>query len=238
MPLSRLSLIPGNDEDRLRALSRYEIVGTAPEGLFDELTTLTAKLFGAPIALVSLVAEGSVWLKAQFGLPGVRQVARTQSLCSVAVLHDEVTVFEDLQARPCALVEPQALQALNLQFYAGQPLRTPEGFNIGALCVIDRKARTFSADEQALLQHLAATVMLLLELRLAGLTQAQPASSREQAQLTIPALIHSLTLLAEIGSTGSAVDAWGNAVATAAIHQEAGHLTGLLNRTLTEVLAG
>ncbi|GAA4010989.1 hypothetical protein GCM10022408_24120 [Hymenobacter fastidiosus] len=223
MYLSRPSLIPTHEEDRLRALSRYQIVGTAPESLFDELTALTAKLFGAPIALISLVAEGSVWFKANFGLPGAERVAGSESLCSVAILHDQATVFEDLPNRPCTLIEPRVLEELQLKFYAGQPLKTSDGFNIGALCVIDRHARTLSADELELLKQLAATVMLLLELRRAGNPSAAPTEQAwDKPYPTVSPLIHSLTLLAEIGSTGAAVDVRGNAVATSAIHYEAG----------------
>ncbi|MCB2409064.1 GAF domain-containing protein [Hymenobacter lucidus] len=234
MPLSQASLIPGNEEDRLLALSRYQIVGTAPESLFDEMTTLTAKLFGARIALISLVADDSVWFKANFGLPGATSVKRVESLCSVAILHNEATVFEDLRQRPCALIEPQVMQALHMNFYAAQPLQTPDGFNIGALCVIDHGARAFSADEQQLLKQLAATVMLLLELRRVGVTLLAAVG---QPYPTIPALIHSLTLLAEIGSSGTAIDVNGSPVDSPAIYKEAGHLTELLNHTIMAILA-
>lgn len=234
MPFFQAPLIPSNEEDRLLALSRYQIVGTAPESLFDELTTLTAKLFNAPIALISLVAADSVWFKANFGLPDATSVKRTESLCSVAILSQEATVFENLHEQPCALIDPQVMQALNMNFYAGQPLRTPDGFNIGALCVIGREARTFSPDEQQLLHYLATTVMLLLELRQTGLTLL---ATIGQPPFTMPALLHSLTLLAEVGSSGTAIDFEGNPVETGAIHHEAGQLTALLNRTVAEALA-
>ncbi|UOQ52497.1 GAF domain-containing protein [Hymenobacter cellulosivorans] len=233
MPFSPSSLIPSNEEDRLLALSRYQVVGTAPESLFDDLAALTAKLFRAPIALVSLVEEDSVWFKANFGLPDAGRVHRSESLCSVAVLHDEVTVFESLSANPCTLIEPTVQQALRLEFYAGHPLQTADGFNIGSLCVIDHQVRDFSADEQELLRQLATTVMLLLELRRVGATLLAVAG---QPYLTVPSLVHSLTMLAEIGSTGAAVDVAGNPVDTLAIHHEASQLTALLNGLLTETL--
>ncbi|MCB2377471.1 GAF domain-containing protein [Hymenobacter sp. BT635] len=234
MSFSRSSLIPHNDEDRLLALSRYRVAGTAPEHLFDGIAALTAKLFGAPIALVSLVAEDSVWFKAHFGLPDATRVNRAQSLCSVAILHDEATIFENLRQQPCTLIESDVLEQLNLAFYASQPLQTTDGFNIGALCVIDHQARTFTPDEQKLLKQLAISVMLFLELRREGITLPVPGAP---AHLTVPALLHSLTLLAEIGSSGAAIDIDGNPVGTPAIHQEAGHIMLLINRRLQEVLA-
>ncbi|WP_167852254.1 GAF domain-containing protein [Hymenobacter elongatus] len=238
MHLPQQSLIPSNEEDRLLALSRYQILGTTPERLFDDLAALTAKLFNTPIALVSLVTDDSVWFKANFGLPDAERIARAESLCSVAILRNEATIFEDLTQQPCALVEPQVLQALELQFYAGYPLHTPDGFNIGALCVIDREPRTFLPDEEALLQHLATTVLLLLELRRTSSGPAEVVGPAwEKIYTAIPPLIHSLTLLAEIGSTGTAVDVHGTLVGTTAIHHEAGQLTVLINRTISALLA-
>ncbi|MCU1519022.1 MAG: serine/threonine protein kinase, partial [Pseudarthrobacter sp.] len=53
-----------------------------------------------------------------------------------------------------------------MQFYAGVPLRTPDGYNLGTLCVLDTEPREFSGDDTRTLEHLAAIVMNDLELRL------------------------------------------------------------------------
>lgn len=165
MPAS--SLIPANEAERLTALAPYRVLGTSPDAVFDEVVRLTAKLFQVPIALVSLVDEGSVWFKTNFGLAGAERVARNESVCSVAILQDETTVFSDLVAEPCQLTDPGVAEALQMRFYAGHPLRNQQGYNIGALCVIDHQPRRLSAVEQQRLQALAGIVMQLLELRLA-----------------------------------------------------------------------
>ncbi|UOQ74901.1 GAF domain-containing protein [Hymenobacter cellulosilyticus] len=189
------SLIPANDPQRLQALLPYLSLGTEPDAVFDEIVRLTAKLFQVPIALVSLVEEGSVWFKANFGLPGAVRVNREQSICSVAVLHEDTTVYEDLQREPCHLTDPKVAEALELRFYAGHPLRTEEGHQIGALCVIDRQPRTLSAVEQRRLQALAGLVMKILDLR--QLLQQRP----EQAQAIWTLLYGELDdLLTRIGT--------------------------------------
>lgn len=160
------SLIPANDQERLVALAPYLVLGTSPDVVFDEVVRLTAKLFDVPIALVSLVDEASVWFKANFGLSGATRVARNESVCSVAILQDQTTVYRDLVAEPCQLTDPGVAEALNMQFYAGHPLRDATGHNLGALCIIDRQPRELGAAEQQRLQALAAIVMQLLELRL------------------------------------------------------------------------
>ena len=53
-----------------------------------------------------------------------------------------------------------------LQFYAGVPLRTPDGYNLGTFCILDREPREFSAEDTRALEDLAAIVMNDLELRL------------------------------------------------------------------------
>lgn len=53
-----------------------------------------------------------------------------------------------------------------MQRYAGVPLTTRNGCNLGALCVLDYEPRTMTESEVATLEDLAALVMNELELRL------------------------------------------------------------------------
>jgi GAF domain-containing protein len=167
MATTAATLIPDNDRERLLALAPYLMLGTAPDAIFDEVVRLTAKLFNVPIALVSLVDEGTVWFRTNFGLAGTERVARNESMCSVAILQEDTTIYADLKAAPCQLTEPGVAEALHMRFYAGHPLRTAAGYNIGTLCLIDRKPRELSAAEQLRLQEMAHIVMQMLELRLA-----------------------------------------------------------------------
>lgn len=170
------SLLPLNEMQRLEALRPYQVRGTAP--FFEEFIRVTAKLFGVPVAVVSLVEADTVWFKAQSGLEGPEKVPRPDSLCSVAILQEATTVYENWQQDLCSLVNADAVRQMELKFYAGHPLRTASGEAIGALAVIDQKPRTFSAEEQAVLVSLASVAMRLLELQVA----------LEDATLPIPAL--------------------------------------------------
>ena len=93
------SLVPPNESQRLEALAPYLVLGNAPDAVFDELVRLTAKLFNVPIALVSLVEEGSVWFKANFGLAGAERVARNESMCSVKGTASHFQVIDQGQGR-------------------------------------------------------------------------------------------------------------------------------------------
>ncbi|XKH34997.1 hypothetical protein ACIU1J_01455 [Azospirillum doebereinerae] len=67
--------IPANEQDRLAALRRFELLDTPPEDAFDHITRLAAKLLNVPIALVSLIDQDRQWFKSHLGL-AVRETAR------------------------------------------------------------------------------------------------------------------------------------------------------------------
>lgn len=67
---------------------------------------------------------------------------------------------------PRSLANPLVAGEFGLQFYAGGPLRTRDGYNLGTLCIMDRQPRTFGPDDRKTLQNLASIVMNDLELRL------------------------------------------------------------------------
>lgn len=167
MPHTFSGLIPANEPQRLEAIKQYQVLFQPDQPLYNEFVDILAKLFAVPIALVSLVGAEEVVFAGNSGMPGVEQVPRANSLCSVAVLYEGLTLFEDLQQHPCELVNVEAVRALNLGFYAGRPLRTPEGYAVGTLCIIDHKPRTLSPTEQKLLDQMGQVAMALLRLEAA-----------------------------------------------------------------------
>jgi hypothetical protein len=196
------SLIPDNDDARLEALRRYQILDATNERVFDELVRITARLFQVPIALMSLVEEDEVLFKGNFGLPGAERVGRHLSLCSTAVLQDETVVFRDLEADPCLLTDPFVARQLNMRFYAGHALKTSDGYNIGTLCVIDRKPRQFTPPEDVLLTTLAGVAMRLLDLRLAlGINPVSSFKLWDPVYKAIEGLLGRLQALAETRET-------------------------------------
>ncbi|NML66203.1 GAF domain-containing protein [Hymenobacter sp. RP-2-7] len=160
------------EELRLQALRPYQLYNTMQDETFTELVRLAAKLFEVPIAIIAFVEEEEVRFGLNHGLdPSLDRVNRWETLCSVALLHESVSVFEDLKANPCDLINNVLVRRLDLGFYAGCTLRTAAGYPIGVLCVIDHQARSFSDMQSDLLERLAAVVMRLLDLRLRLLLQ-------------------------------------------------------------------
>jgi signal transduction histidine kinase len=169
-------IIPDNDEERLKVLQRYEILGTPPEGAFNKIAELAVKIFNVPIALVSLVDKEQVFFKAGVGMPGVTYVERGSSLCSLAVLQNEPTIFENAADEPCLVANPLVAGSFGLKFYAGAPIITHDGYNIGTVCLVDKNPRAFSENDKAMLQDLAGIVMDELEIRISSIKAARAKS--------------------------------------------------------------
>ncbi|MBO0357983.1 GAF domain-containing protein [Hymenobacter sp. BT186] len=178
------SLIPENEATRLRTLRLYQIANTTPEPIFDDYVAWAAQLFNTPISLISLVDENYVYFKAVAGAEGVPGLARTESMCSAAILPDVPVVLTDYKAESCELIKPDVAQALGLNFYAGAALQMPDGSRIGMLAVIGREARGLSTNEATVLKRLADLVSKTIELRFNYLsTEQDQAWENTQAEL-------------------------------------------------------
>jgi len=164
---------------RIGALRKYDILDTPPDGSFDDLTALAAKVFNVPIAIVSLVDEDRIWFKSHHGLE-VEQIGRDPGLCASAILSDDVYLIEDAKNDPRCLANPLVAGAFGLQFYAAAPLQTADG-NIGTFCILDTRQRYINADQQDMLKQMAKIVMKEIESRLQSRTLIREYEGRLEA---------------------------------------------------------
>lgn len=156
--------LPADEAKRLEALRQCEILDTAPEGVFDDITRLAAEYLQAPISLVSLIDETRQWFKSNHGL-AVSHTPRDLAFCAHAILKPgEVFEIPDATKDPRFADNPLVTDEPNIRFYAGVPLVT-DGQALGTLNVIDRRPRTLSKHEKEILTILARQVTLQLELR-------------------------------------------------------------------------
>ncbi len=167
-PASTAQSLLAHEAARLEALRRYNILDTPPEATFDRITNLAARLFGMPIALISLIDESRAWFKSAHGFE-IQEVQREATICSLALLLNEILVISDTRQDDRLDCNPFVQSEPGLRFYAGAPLITRDGFNLGTLCLLDTEPRDALSDEQqATLSDLAALVIDELELRLAA----------------------------------------------------------------------
>lgn len=153
-----------DETGRLAALERYEVLDTPPSEPFDKITALVKKILGVPIVAVSLVDRERQWFKSIQGLD-VTETPRSVSFCSHTIMDDAVLVIENAEADRRFCDNALVTGAPYIRSYAGAPLRTPDGYNVGALCAIDTVARTFSGAHLGILRSFASLVVDELELR-------------------------------------------------------------------------
>jgi diguanylate cyclase (GGDEF)-like protein len=160
-----------DEEARLDALSRFEVLDTEPEESFDRITRLVKSIFNVPIALVSLVDRNRQWFKSRAGLE-VCETHRNISFCTHAIGSDQPFIIEDAATDARFATNPLVLSGPRLRFYAGIPLRTRSGHRIGTLCAIDTVPRCLDSTQIDILSSLAQLVIDELELRLIAMTDS------------------------------------------------------------------
>ncbi|CAM2010392.1 hybrid sensor histidine kinase/response regulator [Acanthopleuribacter pedis] len=159
--------LPANEKERLADLNRYDVLDTEPETVFDDLTMLAKNISGCPIALISLVDETRQWFKSKQGLEAC-ETSRDISFCGHVIVRDQAMTVADAAQDPRFADNPLVIGGPLIRFYHGVPLRTPNGNNIGTLCVIDQQPRQLSETQLASLDALGRQVIQNMELRYAG----------------------------------------------------------------------
>lgn len=176
------AIIPPNEQARLAAVQRYNILDTPPDHAFDHITALAAHFFKVPIAIVSIVDKNRIWFKSHYGVD-VEQIDREPGLCASAILEDTPWLVTDAKLDPRTLTNPLVAGEFGLRFYAGAQLRTSDGFNVVMICVLDKQPRQVTEEEVNVLKILAALVVDELELRLAA--KKLEAEKRRSEQLLL-----------------------------------------------------
>ena len=130
------------ETDRLAALRTFQAVGAPANPVLDAATRLAAQLFSCPITAVSLIDVHSQWTAAGTGTE-VCSSAREDAFCALTIQQPprDVLVVENAALDPRFQNNPMVTGEPGIRFYAGATLTTSDGFNLGALCVIDTVPR-------------------------------------------------------------------------------------------------
>ena len=147
---------------RLQCLKSYLLLDSEREPSFERLTALASRMFRVPIALVSLVDLGRQWFMSNRGLGDVRETPRKLAFCAHAILSKEdLFIITDASKDSRFCENPLVTGPPHIRFYAGAPLKCPEGYTLGTFCIIDSKPRQsgLSLEEKQNLRELAALAM-------------------------------------------------------------------------------
>ena len=158
-------ITPANEENRLSALSDYEIDYSLPDQNYDDLTNIAAQICQTPVAFINLISDEQQCFKSRIGFD-LNETPREYSFCAHLLASSE-EFMEVPDAREDARFHdnPYVTGYPNIVFYAGAPLINPQGYRLGTICVVDGKPGCLSEDQVRALKGLAKQVVNLMELQ-------------------------------------------------------------------------
>lgn len=160
-----IAALPKFEELRLADLHLYNILDTPAEKEFDELRELAAQICGCPVSMISIIDRDRQWYKSKQGFD-VAETGRDVAFCAHTILEDQLLVVEDMTKDVRFSNNPFVTGEQHVRFYAGAPIISPTGQNLGTICVIDQQPRTLTDAQKRALEILSNQVTKLLELRL------------------------------------------------------------------------
>lgn len=230
--------LKANDEHgRLAALRRYQILDTPPEVEFQEIISLVKTVLNAPIVAISLIDSDRQWFKAISGVEA-SETPRSIAFCDYTIRDEKPLKVEDATRDSRFSDNPMVTGGPGVRSYLGVPLRSPDGYNIGSLCVLGDAPRAFTHEDEKVLQSFASVIMSQMELRLVsrhdvltGLLTRSAFEARLKAEFEKPEVTSTALLLLDVDHFKSINDNFGHAAGDEALRAVAKTLRSNLRDT-------
>ncbi|WP_055073809.1 PAS domain-containing protein [Pseudanabaena sp. 'Roaring Creek'] len=187
----QIPTISDNEKDRQAALDRYQILDTLPEQEYDDLTQIAADICGTPIALISLIDRDRQWFKAKVGID-TSETSRDLSFCGHVVADNAILTVPDATQDSRFADNPLVVNDPQIRFYTGIPLKTPDNFTLGTLCVIDREPRHLTPLQIERLTALSRLIISQLELRHSNAIRKTSEAQLSKALMFQQAILNSI----------------------------------------------
>jgi GAF domain-containing protein len=154
-----------NETNRLLAVRRFANFNFDLDKNLQGILKLATEIYETPVAFITLLDEHEQWFKVNRGFE-VKTMPRDTSFCTHVIMDKDVMVIPDALTDKRFANNPLVDQAPHIRFYAGAPLATNDGHNIGTLCVMDTLVKEIPEDKKQLLGILAQQATHLMELEL------------------------------------------------------------------------
>lgn len=171
------------EQERLEALERYGLADGYNDDALDRITRIVTAALEVRSSAVSIIGKDTQWLMSTHGLTRCES-PRCDSFCSHVVALDDRVAIADARQDARFARNPLVLGDPNIRFYLGVPLRTAEGFVVGALCAIDDQPHAVLESQVEILSDLAALVVDRIDLHLAAAMDGLTGALRHNAFLS------------------------------------------------------
>ncbi|MEP6946845.1 MAG: GAF domain-containing protein [Acidobacteriota bacterium] len=141
-----------------------QILDTAAEKSFDDLTRLATYVCKTPMAAITLIDSDRQWFKSRVAIPE-SETPRDISFCAHAILENRTLIVTDALNDVRFMDNPLVTGEPHVRFYAGSPLTTAAGYRLGTLCILDTVPRELGDGQRAALRALGRQVTVQIELR-------------------------------------------------------------------------
>jgi signal transduction histidine kinase len=175
--------IPDNEMDRLISLSAFDLDYLTTENSFQDLAKLAARVAGTSLSMVNFIDAYTQWTVSNYGFEN-DQMPREDSVCQFTIMQPDSYEVKDLRSDERFNDKSYVTGTQNLGYYFGIPLKSPEGFNIGALCVLDQELRELGAEKVELLKIIGDEIVnrlkafRVIEMLKGNLTEAKEAQKK------------------------------------------------------------
>lgn len=155
----------GKEKDefkRVLELSEFDLDYSDLNNHLKDLSRLAARVAGTEISLVNLIDTYTQWSVSKFGFD-VDSMPREDSVCQYTILEDDFLEIKNLREDDRVKEKSYVSGEPHLKYYFGIPLKTDEGNNIGALCVVDREEKELTPEKIELLKIIADEIVTRLQ---------------------------------------------------------------------------
>ncbi|WP_461451760.1 GAF domain-containing sensor histidine kinase [Mucilaginibacter sp.] len=150
--------IPENELERILSLADFDLDYTNHQDSFKDLARLAAKVAGTDISLVNLIDTFTQWTVSNHGLD-LDQMPREDSVCQYTIMEQDHFEVEDLSTDARFKDKFYVVDSPKLKYYYGIPLKNDDGYNLGALCVLDTETKEISPEKIELLKIIASEIV-------------------------------------------------------------------------------
>ena len=154
--------MPQRELERVQAVNRFLKLELSKEKELQEIISLAAEICGTPTALITFIDHDTQYIKFKQAFK-YDTTLRQNAFCHHVIENEDIMVVPDAMLDERFVNNPLVTGDPNIRFYAGSPLTTQDGYQLGSLCVIDQVPGELTDVQQKMLKALAKQVIQLLD---------------------------------------------------------------------------